>query len=274
MKRKNEMMKKRFFTLLELLIVVAIIAILAGMLLPALNAARDKARSISCTSTLKQIGTAQAMYSGEQDGWITPALMYDNDSLAGYWFGLLSGTTNDNGSTQTCSAPYGLRFQRSPSKSNGAYGQNSFICPSEDIVAGWNGLRKGHYAAGFVGGDFNGTVNGVKYPHRKASSVIRPTECVFAADNVHAQWLYLGDTGKMFVAFRHGGGRDRAYERTTYPLGSWVRSETYKTVGTGNLVYVDGHAASKSYAQLRATANEAGATSNYSAFQRGFKPAN
>ena len=57
------MRKKFLFTLIELLVVIAIIAILAAMLLPALSAARERARNSHCTTKLKQIGTATFMYA-------------------------------------------------------------------------------------------------------------------------------------------------------------------------------------------------------------------
>ena len=69
----------RVFTLIELLIVIAIIAILAGMLLPALNAARERARSISCISNLKQQGTGFIMYANDNKELFPPSFVtYDN----------------------------------------------------------------------------------------------------------------------------------------------------------------------------------------------------
>jgi prepilin-type N-terminal cleavage/methylation domain-containing protein len=58
----------RAFTLVELLVVIAIIAILAALLFPSFARARESARSITCTSNLRQIGMALAMYRQDYDG--------------------------------------------------------------------------------------------------------------------------------------------------------------------------------------------------------------
>ena len=62
------------FTLIELLVVIAIISVLAAMLLPSLQKARDKARSISCVSQLRQIGLAFQLYDDSYQR-LPPAVM-------------------------------------------------------------------------------------------------------------------------------------------------------------------------------------------------------
>ncbi len=61
---------KNHFTLIELLIVVAIIAILAALLLPALNKARERAMAIKCTSQLKTTGASLLLYANDYKGVI------------------------------------------------------------------------------------------------------------------------------------------------------------------------------------------------------------
>lgn len=71
------------FTLIELLVVIAIFGILAAMLLPALNAAREKARAVVCLGHLRQIGFAANLYAQDNDSYIPRSTINEDEET---WF--------------------------------------------------------------------------------------------------------------------------------------------------------------------------------------------
>lgn len=78
----------KYFTLIELLVTIGIIAILASMLLPALNRARDYARMAECMNNQRQCNLAMSMYMDDYNEWF----VFYNDTAGGtrkLWAGLL-----------------------------------------------------------------------------------------------------------------------------------------------------------------------------------------
>ncbi|MFM7208080.1 MAG: DUF1559 domain-containing protein [Planctomycetaceae bacterium] len=161
----------RAFTLVELLVVIAIIATLIGLLLPAVQTAREAARRSQCGNNLRQVGLAVQTYASARQ-YLPPGRWKDCHVT---WFGLILPFM-DGAAGYALWKPE-LDYYHSANQAAREYVVSTFLCPSRprNTMLSTDPMRfyGGTTAAGLVG-DYAGTIGPVL--HSEGGSVYYPVK--------------------------------------------------------------------------------------------------
>jgi len=198
--------------LIELLIVIAIIAILAAVLFPVFQNARERAKAAKCLNNMKQLGTGVTMYLDDYNGCYPPNRRWANGSWDGKW------------NWKQALKPY-------------ARGKGVYQCPSNKYASRMDESGAFPISYAYNGGFFNDwwLVKNKRPPMRRFSEVPDPVRTILILETRFT----APDSGPwMMVHTSYSGTGAVGYPADLGPSFGWFQSH-----GKGmNWVYADGHA--------------------------------
>jgi len=224
------------FTLVELLVVIGIIALLIGILLPALGAARTAARNTQCLSQVRQIANAGFAYAADNQSFIFPTSeMYSAFGGIPFFEALeKSGHLEDRSKVHRCPLDEADGWDPSVDTRTTSYGINGYLAPNHDPYGDPPPMAGGD---NMTVGEFGVRLEDIIKPSKK----VLAAEMTEAVDSDHFMPMYWGTAAAI-----HPGGMAMMVRSNTARFDSGMRPIDVvrdRHNQGGHYAFADGHAA-------------------------------